>query len=485
MKDDIFQDIGTLGLKVSGGRVLEEFLESVRGRRAAATYEEMSKNSSTVGALLFVVESMARQAEWNIEPAGDSPEQLKEAEFVRQVLFEDMEITWSDLLTEILSMFVHGWSYHEIVYKVRKGPDQKNKKFNSKYSDGRIGWRKIETRAQQTLEKWEISPEGDILGMWQIDPYNRASGQVFIPIEKSLLFRTKRTRNNPEGVSILRTALRDYFYLKRIQEIEAIGIERELNGLPFATMPIEYFKAEPGSAQATVMNNMKEMMGSIRTDERGYIIFPPHYNAENMPTGWDFKLLTSGGSRAIDTNVTKNYYKQSIFQSALAQFLQLGLDGGGSHAQMTENVAVFSKALSAQLSSISSVFNRQAIPTLMRINGVDPKNWPTLNHGKVERTSLAELGTFIAKLIATQAIVPDDNLEAYLRTRADLPPKDEETARDFGGGSSYKPGSEAERPNEKDFDGPKARNDSDLGDRQSQRVRESVSDRSGAGRLDE
>lgn len=33
----------------------------------------------------------------------------------------DMQDTWSDTISEILSFLTYGWSYHEIVYKVRAG----------------------------------------------------------------------------------------------------------------------------------------------------------------------------------------------------------------------------------------------------------------------------------------------------------------------------------------------------------------------------
>jgi hypothetical protein len=39
-----------------------------------------------------------------------------------------------------------------------------------------------------------------------------------IPIEKSLLFRTSIAKGNPEGVSLLRTAYRSWYFKKRLEE---------------------------------------------------------------------------------------------------------------------------------------------------------------------------------------------------------------------------------------------------------------------------
>ena len=54
--------------------------------------------------------------------------------------------------------------------------------------------------------------------------------QVVIPMEKCLLFRTQTHKNNPEGRSILRNAYRSWYFKKRIEEIEGVGIERDLAG---------------------------------------------------------------------------------------------------------------------------------------------------------------------------------------------------------------------------------------------------------------
>ena len=60
-----------------------------------------------------------------------------------------------------------------------------------------------------------------------------------IPIDKALLFRTKSRKDNPEGRSILRNAYRSWYFKRRIQEVEGIGIERDLAGLPVMYAPAD------------------------------------------------------------------------------------------------------------------------------------------------------------------------------------------------------------------------------------------------------
>ena len=67
-----------------------------------------------------------------------------------------MSESWPAMLSQILSFLPFGFAYCEIVYKKRQGPDQKDSRRKSKYSDGKVGWRKIALRAQETLWDWEF-----------------------------------------------------------------------------------------------------------------------------------------------------------------------------------------------------------------------------------------------------------------------------------------------------------------------------------------
>lgn len=101
----------------------------------------MSENDDVIGAILFATEMLMRQSEWNIKEAGTSDIDTEAAEFVRTCM-NDMDETWSDFISEVLSFLTYGWSYHEIVYKRRMG-NTKNPETRSKYSDSLIGWRKL------------------------------------------------------------------------------------------------------------------------------------------------------------------------------------------------------------------------------------------------------------------------------------------------------------------------------------------------------
>lgn len=127
----------------------------------------------------------------------------------------DMQSSWTDTISEILSFLTYGWSAHEIVYKRRMGRN-KNPRLNSKHDDGLIGWRKLPIRGQDTLYQWEYDSDDELLGMTQ----NPAPSYklITIPIDKLLLFRTESHKDSPEGRSILRNAYRSWAFKKRMHK---------------------------------------------------------------------------------------------------------------------------------------------------------------------------------------------------------------------------------------------------------------------------
>jgi hypothetical protein len=238
---DPFGEIGTSGLRQYGGFVLEEWLVRLRGRYGAWAYREMMDNSPIAAGIIFAIKMLAREVDWGVED--DVKLAGLDTGFCESCM-HDMTHTWGDLVSEILSFMGYGWAFHETVYKRRQGGDPLPDGWSaeptsqpvlsssatqedttvparSNYSDGRIGWRRIPIRAQETTFRWIFDGYAGLRGMEQIDWHG---GKHVIPMQKALLFRTETTRQNPEGRSLLRSAWTSYFALQNIQQIEAIGI---------------------------------------------------------------------------------------------------------------------------------------------------------------------------------------------------------------------------------------------------------------------
>lgn len=407
----------------AGSIFFEEFLPELRGVKGAHAYTEMADNDATVGAILFAIEMLMRQCVFHVEPAGETAKDKEAAEFVESCM-DDMERTWADTLSEILSFLTYGWSYHEIVYKRRVGRTS-SPITNSKHTDGLIGWRKLPIRSQDTLYGWEYKGDSDdLVGMIQSPPPNY--GQLMIPIEKALHFRTRSRKDNPEGRSILRTAYRAYYFKKRLEEIEGYGMERDLAGFPVlyapADMPI-WDTNDPDMVAA--LARAEHIVSSIRRDAREGLVIP------GGEGGWKLELLASGSRRQFDTNQIIDRYDKRIATSVLADFVMMGQQAVGSFALADNKTQIFALAIGTYLDVICEVFNNQAIPRLIDINGDHFKgitDYPRMEHGDIEEKDLQQFASFISEMVASGVIVPDEALEEEVRRIGGLPEKMETSA---------------------------------------------------------
>lgn len=411
-------EIGRIGQKRYGGTFYEEFLRELRGKKGIETYREMAENDDTIGAILFAVEMLIRQASWNVEPGGNTPKDKEAAEFVEQCM-HDMQDTWTDTISEILSFLTYGWSFHEIVYKRRMGKTR-DQKTRSKYNDGLIGWRKLPIRAQETLYQWEYDDEDNLIAMTQLPPPNY--GLITIPMDKAMLFRTKSRKGNPEGRSILRNAYRSWYFKRRIQEYEGIGIERDLAGLPVFTAPEDIaIWDEDDPDMVKLRTGMEAMVQKIRVDELAGIV---------KPHGFEFELLNSGGSKQFDTNAIIQRYDTGMAMTVLADFIFLGHQQVGSFALSSDKTELFSMAIGAYLDIICETFNSQGIPQLIDVNGSHfdgITDYPKLAHGDIENADIQKLAAYIKDMTGVGILVPDDGLEDYVREAAGLPERTSDT----------------------------------------------------------
>lgn len=405
------KEIGRIGQRRFGGIVYEEFLPELRGSRGVEIYHEMSENDDVVGAILYAIEMLVRQTKWNVEPGGSTAKDKEAAEFVESCM-DDMQNTWVDTISEILSFLAYGWSYHEIVYKRRMG-NTVDTRTRSKYSDGLIGWAKLPIRAQETLYQWEYDENDNLTGMTQMPPPDY--GLLTIPLSKALLFRTKSRKDNPEGRSILRNAYRSWHFKRRIQEIEGIGIERDLAGLPVMHTPEGMDIWNDNDDMKRTLVRLEEMVRGIRRDEMEGLV---------LPYGFELELLSSGGTRQFDTNAIIDRYDTRIAMTVLADFIFLGHQQNGSWALSSDKTELFAMACGAYLDIIAETFNSQGIPSLIDINGDHFKGitgYPTLTHGDIEDADIQKVSTYIKDMVGIGVLIPDDGLEDYIRQIGNLP----------------------------------------------------------------
>jgi len=369
------QILGIGGTNTYNGEIRsDEFLRELKGRKAIRKYREMRDNDAIIGAAMYAIEQVLRDVEYEVVPADDSEEALKEAEFVKEVL-EDMDHTFDDHISEALSSLSFGFAIFEVVYKRRVGPYENNPKKKSKYSDGRLGVRRIASRAQWTVERFDVDRKtGDTLGVFQEKSWGM--GDNYIPAWKTLHYRTITTNNDPSGRSILRNAYKSYTYLNNLQSIEAIAVERELHGVPIGRMPAEYLASNATDDQKALKTQFESVLRDLKNNEQAFGLLPSdlYVNTQGEPTNqrlMDIELITSNGSRNIDIDPIIRRYQHDIARSIMTEFLMLGSDERGSYALSKSKNDLFQKSLESYINSIYDVINKQLVERLWEFNGLD------------------------------------------------------------------------------------------------------------------
>jgi len=410
-KADAFTELGATGLKQFSGIIDDDFVPELRSPvQRHKLYREIRDNSAVIGGALLATELLLRRVTITAKAASDSPQDQDRAAFLQENI-EQLEQPWGATLSQALTMQEHGWSLLESVYKRR--------------DDGRVGWSKFVIRSQESLDHWEFDDNtGALIAFWQ-RPAPKYS-LIRIPAEKFLLFRLLDNKASPEGRSLLRNCVIAWKFVKRIQSLEAIGIERDLAGLPVVWAPPEVVAATSGQ-QLTSQQAFKKLVTNIRRDEQEGILMPLAYNQKGEKQ-YDLTLLTSGGSRQFDTSQIIQRYEQRMLQALLSDFILLGHETVGSFSLSADKTDLHVTAIASLLSTVLEQFNRFAIPRLMKLNGWPPP-YPQLQHAEIEKPDLAGLADYVQKLSAAGMLTPDADgaTERYLRDAADLPVEEQDS----------------------------------------------------------
>lgn len=417
--------LGIIGLKTSSGKITEEFLDDLQWPDAGRIYQEMASNDAVVGGCLYLLETLIRQAHWHVEPATNEPGDVEAAQFLESCM-KDMNTSWDDFICEALSMLPYGFSFHEVLYKTRRGPTETDPKFKSRYTDGRIGWQDFPVRSQATLDHWVVDDSTGMPTAFYQDP-SLVGAQVDakeIPLEGNLLFKTRSTRGNPEGWSLLRRAYRSWYFKRYIEELEGIGIERHLAGIPVLAPPPDVPLFDPNNKEMREMLAWaQELVNDLRQDRNHGIIIPN--------TDWSLKLMSieGGAGNTIDTDTVIRRHENRIAMSMLSDVVLMGGDRTGSFALAETKQSLLNSSLMAIINSIANTINQHEVPRLFAINNWVLEEYPSIIADNLQPITIKEVALLLRcfKIDVTK----DPTLFNYLLSLIQAPQMDEDTFNAF------------------------------------------------------
>lgn len=413
-----------------------EYNPKLQGLHGLSQYDKMRKSDGTVRGTLRVVKTPVLAADWFIESGGTRRKDKKAAEFVYENLWELMSISMSQVLTESLLMCDFGNYMFEKVWEQRVVNGQL-----------RTILKKLAPRHPMDVEEWITDANGGPVGVWMratpedAEQWRRENGivdssspypgmtniptptvsgipnllnvgehphSIFIPIEKLVVFTFDREAGNIEGISVLRSAYKHWYFKEQLYKIDAIQKERHGIGIPIIKLPIGYKDDDKKAAE--------ELGRNIRTNERAHIVLPP---------GWDLFMLKLEGN-PVNAMESIKHHDSLIEKNIVAYFLNA--DTSATNADVL--VDMFLKSVRFIADIVADTLNRYCIPQLAGYNFPGAQA-PKLKYRHIgEAVDWRTQSFAIRNFIGAGVIRPDDELEKNIREQLGLPKADTETTRE-------------------------------------------------------
>lgn len=414
-------ETGSRGTNLWYGVSQDELKSELNYPASRITFKQMSYHGA-VNAPLRLYENIIGRTDWVVRPPEKATEAEKEQANRIQEMMGDMDHTWSDFILEVLSMNRYGFSLHEKVYRKRFASN------GSKYNDGLIGWKRLPIRNQFTIDKFTYDDSGNNLtGVVQnLSGVQTPTGKVMqtgakvLPISKIMHFKTGNHQGDPFGKSPLRDAYLAWRYLIAIEEIEAIGVSKDLNGIPVLHIPPQYLAADASPETKAMRAVWEQALSNLQANQQSSMMLPSMYDPETRQPLFKLDLLTNQGSKGFDTVKIKEYYKNMIFTALFADILIMGQSSTGSFALGQVKNSLTGTAAESMVRQIKDVINNDLIRQTYELNGWDASRMCTVDFDNLDNVDLDILSKYIQRTSSVGMLTKDLDTVNMIRSAAGL-----------------------------------------------------------------
>lgn len=400
------RDMGVPGFSVVGGQIQTiERNPKLVGEQKYITASDILANVSIVAAGMHYFLNLVASPEWRVEPADESDEAKRYAEFVESCMY-DMDASWSRTIRRAGMYRFYGFSVQEWTAKRRE--------------DGLIGYSRIESRPQFTIQEWDVDETGFIRGMVQLSPYDYKSH--YLPRNKVIYLVDDTFSDSPEGFGLLRNLAEPADRYAEYQRIEGQGFERDFRGIPIGYAPRAEVMAavEEGALTLAEANSIlggleKFVQMRNKATNTGLLLDSSTYSSVSE-TGtnvsgakkWGIELLT-GSAQGIE------HVGAAIKRLEYSMAMILGVEGllvgseGGSRALSEDKSRNLYLTVNSCINDIAETYEKDFINPLWTLNGFDNRLKPSLRAEDVAFRSVEQVTAALRDLATAGGVLaPDD-----------------------------------------------------------------------------
>lgn len=380
-------ETGFVGLRTTNGAIIEEANRVFRYPNFLQTVAEM-RTDPTVGAALNVYRMMMTRVNWTVQPPPNATEtDKKRAAFVESCM-GDMENTWPQFMSEVITYLEYGFSVQEKIFRRRLARN------GSKYNDGLVGLRKIAPRSQDTIRHWNFSEDGRELvsvGQSLRNMENGAryqgltdakDGLLTISRDKFMLFSADSVKGNPEGKSILKSVYLPYKQLSMMKDQLMLGVAKDLAAIPVMGLPPKLMDANAAPEDKAAYLAYQQLVASVAAGTQRGIVVPLMYDEQGNEL-FKFSLLESKGNTPFDLPAIIKQLQADVFIALSVDVITVSPDMQGTFSIKDTKTNLCAMAVEHRLNEIRDVLNNDLLAQLYALNGWSQENMPTFEFGDI------------------------------------------------------------------------------------------------------
>ena len=407
-----FQESGVAGYQIYGGYLVRnEKNPKLVGQNRFVEAQEILSNISIIAASVRYFLNLVAKPQWKVEPADESSEAKAIAEFIDEVI-NSMETNWSRNVRRSGMYRYHGYGIQEWVAKKR--------------DDGKIGLADIEVRPWNTIERWDIDPKGNILGVEQHD--RQTGGRYYIPRKKIIYFVDDLFTDNPEGQGWFRSLIEPADRMRAYLEIEQLGFQRDMSGIPIGRAPLQEMNAKIGkpkpgggvytpediAAQITGLQNfiqmeVKKNNTSVLLDSATYKDTGADGSKTTSVLKWGLDLLTGKSESMPEMGAAIERLTYEMARIMGTESILIGQSGGGSLALSRDKSQNLYLMVNSTVIDMAESFERDLIHPICQMNGFDEKLWPSLTAEDVAFRDVEAVAATLRDMATAGAVLsPED-----------------------------------------------------------------------------
>lgn len=394
---------GSSGTRIFAGYIFEDYLAQLLTQQRAYIFDKMRRQDPAIGQLINIMNNVLSSLthEIKVKPEYmDIPEAIKQQEFITKVLFYNMNRSFDEVLKDIHTQNIYGYSLFEGLWK-----NEITDAFGAVTVLKDMLW-----RSPKTIWEFHIDEKESLDYVVQRAYGDSQKDDVKMPGENTFIFTLEKEGINFEGISPLRRVYGPWQIKQELLNLLIIGSDK-------FSVPTVMFRSALAGQDDGITKKMEEAIIEYQGGNGSFLIFPSQF--EPIFPKFDFKPEEIIKAIELCNN--------EMIKESSATFLEM--QKGGSYALGSAMIQFFHNAIDSKSKLIAAPFNTRIIPALIRMNRPTEPCMVELMFSAAGQSVSKDYAESLSKLTQQNMITPDDTLESFLRKNMNLPEQDTETIR--------------------------------------------------------